>query len=233
MRSIDAFRQRYGNGFEALLAGQYGGGLSNGGEQIVVETPVGVVRDFIYDDSDPWPACADGDGISLLLVDPGSNPDHTLATSWVGSAQVGGLPGGVPRPLTYDEWQSYVFGAGQASGPSDDPDGDGLPNLVEFFVGSLPGKNDAATHGPRASITEIDGENFLTFSFSQVPGQISVAGFVEVSSNLTGWSSDPADIEEILPSASNANGSLTRIFRVPTPISDTVKRFLRLRVIEN
>lgn len=233
VRSFDAFRQRYGNGFETLLAGQYGGGLSNGGEQIVIETSAGVVRDFIYDDSDPWPACADGDGISLLLADPASNPDHTLAASWVGSAQVGGFPGGAPRPLTYDEWQSYVFSAGEPSGSSDDPDGDGLPNLVEFFVGSLPGENDAATHAPRASITEVDGEDFLTFSFFQVLGQDSVVGFVEVSSNLNGWSSDSADIEEILPSVSNANGSVTRTFRVPTPVSDSVKQFLRLRVIEN
>jgi hypothetical protein len=233
VRSLDAFRQRYGNGLDAMLAGQYGGGLSNGGEQIIVETSADVVRDFSYDDSEPWPACADGDGISLLLVEPALNPDHTLAASWVGSAQVGGFPGGIPRPLTYAEWQSYVFGASDASGPSDDPDGDGLPNLIEFFLGSLPGKNDSASHGPRASLEDVNGENYLTFSFTQVPDQTSLTGVVEVSSNLTGWSSDLADIGEMLPAVSNANGSVTRTFRVPTPVSDTVKQFLRLRVLEN
>lgn len=233
VRSLDAFRQRYGNGLDAMLAGQYGGGLSNGGEQITVETSAAVVRNFSYDDSEPWPACADGDGISLLLVEPTSNPDHTLAESWVGSAQVGGLPGGIPRPLTYAEWQSYVFGPGDVSGPSDDPDGDGLPNLVEFFLGSLPGKNDAASHAPQAFITDVNGEDYLTFSFSQIPGQTSLTGVVEGSPDLTGWSSEPADIEEILPSFSNANGSVMRTFRVPTPVSDTVRQFLRLRVLVN
>ncbi|MDA7896034.1 lamin tail domain-containing protein [Akkermansiaceae bacterium] len=233
VQSLDAFRQRYGSGFDALLAGQFGGALSNGGEQIVVETSAGVVRGFSYDDSEPWPACADGDGISLVLLDPSSNPDHSLAASWTGSAQVGGLPGGQPRPFTYAEWQSYLFGPGQASGPSDDPDGDGLSNFIEFFLGSLPGKNDAASHGPRAFVTEVNGEDHLTFSFSQVTGQSSATGLVEVSPSLAGWSSDSADIEEILPSVSNGNGSVTRTFRVPTPISENLRHFLRLRVLEN
>ena len=233
VRSLEAFRQRYGDGFEALVAGQYGGGLSNGGEQIVVETSASVVKSFSYDDSEPWPVCADGEGISLILLDPSSNPDHTLASSWAGSAQVGGFLGGSLQPLTYELWQSYVFTSKQASGPSDDPDGDGLPNLVEFFLGSLPGKNDAVAIGPRASITDTNGEDYLTFSFSQVLGQTEVTGLVEVSSNLTDWSSSSAGIKEVLPAVPNGNGSVRRTFRVASPVSDVAKQFLRLRVIEN
>ena len=233
VRSLEAFRQRYGDGFEALVAGQYGGGLSNGGEQIVVETSASVVKSFSYDDSEPWPVCADGEGISLILLDPSSNPDHTLAASWAGSAQVGGFLGGSLQPLTYELWQSYVFTSKQASGPSDDPDGDGLPNLVEFFLGSLPGKNDAVARGPRASITDTNGEDYLTFSFSQLLGQTEVTGLVEVSSNLTDWSSSSACIKEVLPAVPNGNGSVRRTFRVASPVSDVAKQFLRLRVIEN
>jgi hypothetical protein len=233
VRSLEAFRQRYGDGFEALVAGQYGGGLSNGGEQIVVQTSASVVKSFSYDDSEPWPVCADGEGISLILLDPSSNPDHTLAASWAGSAQVGGFLGGSLQPLTYELWQSYVFTSKQASGPSDDPDGDGLPNLVEFFLGSLPGKNDAVARGPRASITDTNGEDYLTFSFSQLLGQTEVTGLVEVSSNLTDWSSSSAGIKEVLPAVPNGNGSVRRTFRVASPVSDVAKQFLRLRVIEN
>ena len=169
----------------------------------------------------------------MILLDPSSNPDHTLAASWAGSAQVGGFLGGSLQPLTYELWQSYVFTSKQASGPSDDPDGDGLPNLVEFFLGSLPGKNDAVARGPRASITDTNGEDYLTFSFSQLLGQTEVTGLVEVSSNLTDWSSSSAGIKEVLPAVPNGNGSVRRTFRVASPASDVAKQFLRLRVIEN
>jgi hypothetical protein len=135
--------------------------------------------------------------------------------------------------LTYASWQSYVFTSEQASGPSDDPDGDGLPNLVEFFLGSLPEKNDAIVHGPRASTTNANGEDYLTLSFPQVIGQSDLVGVVEASSNLTDWSSSSVDIKEILPAVSNGNGSVRRTFRVPVPVSEVTKQFLRLRVVEN
>ena len=115
----------------------------------------------------------------------------------------------------------------------EDPDGDGLPNLIEFFLGSLPGKNDAGVRGPRASIMDANGEDYLTFSFSQVLGQSDLVGVVEASSNLTDWSSSSVDIKEILPVVLNGNGSVRRTFRVPVPVSEVTKQFLRLRVVEN
>ena len=104
VRSLDAFRLRYGLSFDPLLAGQYTAGLSNGGERLTLESSGVVIRDFSYDDSDPWPACADGDGISLVLVNATGNPDHALASSWTGSAQIGGLPGAhAPQPSFFED----------------------------------------------------------------------------------------------------------------------------------
>lgn len=233
VRSIDAFRLRYGNSFDSLLAGQFTGGLSNGGEQIVMETPAEVIRSFSYDDAAPWPEFADGDGLSLVLLTPSSNPDHALAGNWAGSAQTGGLPGGQPRPLTYAEWQEYSFAPGQASGPGDDPDLDGLPNLIEFYLGSLPGKNDARDHAPQASFVEDGGEEYLTLTFSEVSGQSGLTGSVQVSSNLSGWSSEAGDIVEVLPAVPNGNGSVQRTFRALTPVSSAQKQFVRLKVVRN
>ena len=57
----EAFRTRYGE--DILVAGQYSGKLSNGGERIVLSYgPDVVIHDFTYDDSSPWPSEADGDG---------------------------------------------------------------------------------------------------------------------------------------------------------------------------
>jgi hypothetical protein len=233
VRSLDAFRLRYGLSFDPLLAGQYTAGLSNGGERLTLESSGVVIRDFSYDDSNPWPACADGDGISLVLVNATGNPDHALASSWTGSAQIGGLPGGQPRPLSYAEWQSYVFAPGQASGPSDDPDGDGLPNLIEFYLGSLPEKNDAGAHAPQPSFFEDGGEEYLTLTFSAVSNQSSLQGLVEVSNDLEIWSSASGEIGEVLPAAVNDNGTITRTFRVPNPVASIGKQFIRLRVFQN
>lgn len=233
VRSLDAFRFRYGGSFDSLLAGQFAGGLSNGGEQIVLETPSEVIRSFSYGDSLPWPECADGDGVSLILLAPASNPDHSLAVNWIGSAQIGGLPGGQPRSLTYAEWQAYSFAPGQSSGPEDDPDLDGLPNLIEFYLGSLPGKNDASNHAPQGSLVDDGGEKYLTLTFSEVAGQSGLNGSVQVSTDLENWSSDPEDIMELLPVLPNGNGSIQRTFRVLTPLSADAKQFVRLRVIQN
>lgn len=233
VRSIDAFRLRYGPSFDSLVAGQYSGGLANGGERLTLEIPGTVIRDFIYDDASPWPKCADGDGLSLILLNPSTNPNHALPSSWAGSAQVGGLPGGQPRALTYAAWQGLALAAGQASGPNADPDGDGLPNLVEFFLGSLPGKSDAATHAPVAALVAQNGETYLTFTFSEVANQIALQGIVEVSDGLGTWSSAVSDIAEVLPAMDSGNGSSRRTFRVTRPVSDHAKYFVRLRVLQN
>jgi len=222
-----------GIAFDSLIAGQYFGGLSNGGERLTLALSNTVLRDFSYDDTSPWPACTDGDGLSLVLRDPSSNPDHAVASNWAGSAQIGGLPGGQPRALSYPEWQSLSLAPGQASGPTADPDGDGLPNLVEFFLGSLLGKADAATHAPVGTLVDHDGEIYLSFTFTEVSNQSTLQGIVEVSDGLESWTSSPSDIEEVLPAMDSGNGSRLRTFRATAPVFSERKYFVRLRVLQN
>ncbi|MBN2164371.1 MAG: lamin tail domain-containing protein [Pontiellaceae bacterium] len=96
----NAFALRYGAGLP--VAGQWAAGdkLSNGGEQVKVSYGGGdPIRDFIYDDSAPWPETADGGGHSLELTDPALRPDHTVATNWQGSFLAGGTPGDDPVPV--------------------------------------------------------------------------------------------------------------------------------------
>jgi hypothetical protein len=68
--------------------------LANGGEQLVLsgENDI-IIRDFTYGDQPPWPEAADGDGYSLILISPESNPDHGTATNWRRSADLGGNSG--------------------------------------------------------------------------------------------------------------------------------------------
>ncbi len=75
-----------------LVAGQYDGGLSGGGETITLLDVNGNVVDQVsYDDAAPWPVEADGDGFSLALRDP--SWDNSNAGSWAASDQLGGTPG--------------------------------------------------------------------------------------------------------------------------------------------
>jgi len=89
-----AFEARYGSGFSSLIAGEYSGRLSNGGERIRLEDFWnGTILDFEY--ADDWFDLTDGQGHSLVVVDPaGANAeDWGLKDTWQASASAGGSPG--------------------------------------------------------------------------------------------------------------------------------------------
>ncbi|MBN1442793.1 MAG: chitobiase/beta-hexosaminidase C-terminal domain-containing protein, partial [Planctomycetes bacterium] len=75
------------------LVGGYSGRLSNGGEPILLEGPAGEpILDFEYEDS--WHPETDGEGYSLIAVDPGAAPEAwDAAAGWRASDLVDGSPG--------------------------------------------------------------------------------------------------------------------------------------------
>ncbi len=103
-----------------------GTALSNGGDRVRLEGPGGVViRDFVYGDKAPWPTAPDGEGPSLVLIAPLTNPDHGQPQNWRASTASGGNPGG----------SDHVPFTGDAAG---DADGDGWSNLLEYALGPNP-----------------------------------------------------------------------------------------------
>ncbi|MCB1100450.1 MAG: lamin tail domain-containing protein, partial [Verrucomicrobiae bacterium] len=93
VRNLAAFESRYGAGLP--VAGTWGDSqLSNSGERLKLSFGAGLgLRDFDYNDKAPWPETADGDGFSLVLKDPASNPDHSDGSNWIASATLNGNPG--------------------------------------------------------------------------------------------------------------------------------------------
>src|SRR5439155_18453970 len=90
VKNQSAFEFRYGTNLP--VAGEYSGQLDNGGERIqLVDSFGGSILEVAYDDADPWPALADGQGRSLEVVDPGGN--YSDAANWRASAVPGGTPG--------------------------------------------------------------------------------------------------------------------------------------------
>ena len=150
-----AFEFRYGPGLP--VAGQYTGKLKDEGESLQLVDGLGaIVRAFAYDNVAPWPAAADGQGPSLLLVDPGTVPDHSDPANWTA-----GSPGGTPGTgeITQRSFATWAALNG-VTGASDDDDDDQLLNLLEFFMGGDP-NSPSPELLPTASF--VDGH--LTLSF--------------------------------------------------------------------
>ena len=89
-----AFQLRYGT--DMRIAGQWSGGLSNGGETLQLVDGTGVeIMTVRYDDAIPWSQRADGAGASLELIDLAATPVVRISKpySWRGSVDFGGSPG--------------------------------------------------------------------------------------------------------------------------------------------
>ena len=109
VRDVTAFTAAYPNVDPALILGEYEGGLSNSGEAITLVAPdSSVIADFTYNDSDPFPFAADGQGFSLVLDDAVNTPANELGKyySWRTSTELGGSPGAasaVPTGVVINE----------------------------------------------------------------------------------------------------------------------------------
>lgn len=93
---VPAFVMRYGQSIG--VAGAFSGSLSNSGEQIILEDSAGaVVLNFTYDDG--WQPATDGNGLSLVIVDPFGTPvQWGNAASWTVSTATNGSPGRAEGP---------------------------------------------------------------------------------------------------------------------------------------
>ena len=70
----------------------------------------------------------------------------------------------------------------------------------------------------------------LTLSFQQPVSVSDINYVVEVSNDLTNWSSSTADVEQFFPPA-NTNSLQTVSFRSKSLVSGQPKQFMRVRVV--
>jgi hypothetical protein len=234
VRNRAAFRQRYGQALDPLIAGEYGGNLAHGGERLVVLAGASTLRDFGYSDGGAWPESPDGDGPSLMLRDPFSNPDHALATNWIASAIPGGMPGGVAPELTFEAWRALLWSPSAltnvaVTGPGADPEADGIVNFAEYAMGLHPTRSQPSKR-PRAFLETIGPDRFLALRYQVSSSAVSATFGFQVSSNLLDWA-DGLPGGRISLLSPNLDGTSTWKFRDNTPVDSMPHHFLRLRVI--
>jgi len=100
------------------------GGLSNGGEVIILVNTNNDTIDIVdYDDSNPWPSVADGDGPSLtfcnISLDNNNGANWSVATSFVGTNAAG---------------DSIWANPGTGCGATPPPSGDTIPPVANNAV---------------------------------------------------------------------------------------------------
>ena len=214
------FEARYGV-IGSLIGTWQGGSLANGGERItIVDSRGAIIMDFEFNDRDPWPEAADGDGPSLVLVNPGAVPDHGVPSNWRAGA-IGGTPGAAEVAVenSFADWMT----ANGLSDPLADANGDGLNNLLTFALGAdlLPSTGLA---GPTGSLAGVGGggSSIYTYTFTVRNGSDATI-VVEKSTDLRAWTAvaDPG-----LTRTDNGDGTSTIVYTDPSA-SDV---YLRARV---
>jgi hypothetical protein len=90
------------------VGGLYEGRLDNGGELVILSNGAATsMFSFTYDDTAPWDTDADGQGYSLILIDPQGNPN--TPSNWQASIPKGGTPG---KPGGLDGQRAEEVGCG-------------------------------------------------------------------------------------------------------------------------
>jgi hypothetical protein len=235
VKSLTSFQTRYGHAYDSLIAGEFSGNLSNSGEALrLLAASAAVVRDFTFDDNLPWPTAPDGNGPSLVLRNPASNPNHGAGTNWLASALPGGMPGGAVHPETYSFWRNLFWPTptsadNAVAGPDADPDGDGLNNLAEYLYGLNPTDADP---GPRvvAAVETVGSDPHLTVSLKLSGGASDVTAVPQFSSDLVNWSNDSA-ILQLMQSVTGDDGRVTWKYRDTAPLTANARRFVRFQFI--
>jgi hypothetical protein len=112
-----AFVSQHGNMIS--IAGEFESltKFANSGEQIILTGADGAaIFEFEFNDKDPWPEFADGDGCTLTLIQPEAKPDLSLGRNWRCSVSPDGSPG-TDDSLSFtgseNELAAFVLGKSQ------------------------------------------------------------------------------------------------------------------------
>ena len=227
VNNMEAFLARYGTGLP--VAGEFTGNLDNDGEELLVTGQGGAsILNFTYNDADPWPESADGDGFSLVLIASGSPGNPDFPASWRSSATMNGNPGS-DDVTSYSSWKAF-------NGVTDDDgdnDGDGLTNLMEYALGGDP-FGASLDLAPFAEVRLFDdggaNEQYIFMDVRRRLGADDVALVIEVSNSLGEWANDEGS-PSLVRTFNNGDGTESLTYRLEQPVNDARSVFMRARFL--
>ena len=226
VKSLAAFEELYGTGLP--VAGEWDptDNLSNGGEQLKLSYGAGVaIHDFVYDDVAPWPTAPDGNGPAMVLIDPGSAPDHALPENWTAADPSPGTSG-----IGSDPFGDWLAGQGAT-----DPNAEAIPGmswLMMYGLGAdlLADPSSALPDG--FLVDDVDGDH-LTITYRRRSDATQISYVVETSVDLVTWDFGPGVVEPVGAVQDNGDGTVTETVRVITPTTEDDARYIRLRILLN
>ena len=136
VNNLSAFLMRYRDDVDPSLniLGEFKGNLNNDGEQLIVSDKDGnVILDVTYNDGEEWPQSSDGEGYSLIKMNPEKNANDYNSNTWRSSSLIGGNPG-KSDSLNFSDWLTE----NKIPDALIDSDNDGINALTEYAVGTDP-----------------------------------------------------------------------------------------------
>ncbi len=135
----------------------------------------------------------------------------------------------------FASWQAQQFTAAESanlaiSGPTADPDRDGVTNLLEYAFGFKPKTANSAAQ-PLVGTVTINGVDYLTLAYRRlVPTSPDLTYTPQATGDLAGvWAETPVLLSGPV---ANGDGTETVTYRDATPLTGAAKRFLRLKVTQ-
>ncbi len=226
VRNLAAFNATYVVPPGAQIFQWTSGGLDNKGEKLELSEPGDVnnelVRQYIridrvnFDDKKLWPARADGLGDSLTRL--GETTYGNDVANWISAPPTPGTAYVSPL-LGFADWATGHELPVDKSGPNDDPDEDGIVNLLEYVFATSP---KFASSLPIPTMVPTGNSFEITLPIST--GLTGVTPTLQQSSLLTpeSWQAIPGFVIE-------PGGSSGRQIRALVPATDP-RLFIRLKV---
>lgn len=234
-----AFRAAHGLPPTVPVFGPAGGFLDNGGERLALQRPGAPTFDPLtglprvplvdaevveYDDSAPWPAVTGGWSLQRVFEDGfGDDPAHWRAAS---------ASPGRPMSWSFAFWREQRFAPAQRinrgiAAAYADPDGDRVPNLLEYAFGTDPLASNAPPWTVGVLVT--NGQSWLCVRYQRTLAAGEAGLRVQLSDDLQTWREGAGHTEDLLRQ-DNGDGTESVVVRDAQPLGAVARRFIRLQV---